>query len=47
MVFGDHVGQELLGEIVVREGIDFESEVDVLLGALEDGLAACDAGVVD
>ena len=31
----------------MAEGVDFEGQVDVLLCRLEDGLAACDSGVVD
>ena len=46
MVVGDHVWQELLGEEVVRESVDFEGQVDVLFCAFENGLAAHDAGVV-
>jgi hypothetical protein len=31
----------------VRKGVYFESQVDVFLGSVEDGLAARDARVVD
>lgn len=47
MVLGDHVWKELLSEIVVRKGVDLEGKVDVLFGAIEDRLAACDSCVVD
>lgn len=47
VVAGDQAGQELLGQDVVRDGVDVEGEADVLLGALEDGLSACDTGVED
>lgn len=43
----DHVGQELLSEVVVCERVDFEGQVDVLLSAVEDCAAARDTGVVD
>jgi hypothetical protein len=36
-----------VGEVVVRESVDFEGQVQVFLGGVEDGLAAGDAGVVD
>ena len=47
MVAGDHVGEELLREVVVGERVDFEGQVEVFLGGVEDGFAARDAGVVD
>lgn len=47
MVVRDHMWEELLGEVVVREGIDLECEVDVLLRGIEDGFAAGDAGIID
>lgn len=43
----DHVRQELLGEVVVGEGVDLEGQVEVFLGGVEDGLATGDAGIVD
>lgn len=43
----DHVREELMGEVVVGEGVDLEGQVDVFLGAVEDGAAARDAGIVD
>lgn len=36
-----------MGEVVVGKGVDFEGQVDVFLGAVEDGAAARDAGIVD
>lgn len=45
VVAGDEAGKELLGEDVVRDGVDVKCEPDVLLCGLEDGLSACDAGV--
>jgi hypothetical protein len=47
VVVGDHVRKELLREVVVRECVDLEGEVDVFLGAFEDGLAAYNTGIVD
>jgi hypothetical protein len=47
VVVGDHVWQELLGEVVVREGVDLEGQVDVELCGFEDRLAAHDTRVVD
>lgn len=47
VVAGDEAGKELLGEDVVRDGVDVEGEPDVLLGGLEDGLSAGNAGVQD
>jgi hypothetical protein len=43
----NHVRQELLGEVVVRKGIDLEGKADVLLGRLQDRLSSCDARIVD
>ena len=43
----DQGGHELAREMVVREGVDFEEEAGLRLGAAEDGAAAADAGVVD
>ena len=45
VVARDQARQELLGEQVVGDGVDVEGEADVLLGGLEDGLSARDAGV--
>lgn len=39
--------EELLGEVVVGESVHFEGEVEIFFGSVEDGFAACDAGVVD
>lgn len=47
VVAGDEAGKELLGEDVVRDGVDVKCEPDVLLCSLEDGLSASDAGVQD
>lgn len=47
MVAGDQGGEELVREQVVRDCVDVEGEADVLLGRVEDGLAARDAGVED
>lgn len=47
MVVLDHMWEELLGEVVVGEGVDLEGQVDVLLGAVEDCAAARDTRVVD
>lgn len=47
MVVRDHVWKELLCELVVRDGVDLEGETEVVVGGIEDGLAAREAGVVD
>jgi hypothetical protein len=47
MVVLDHRREELVGEPVVGESVDFESKSNILLGRVEHVLAACDAGVVD
>lgn len=39
--------EELLGEVVVREGIDFEGQIEILFGGVEDCFAAGDAGIAD
>jgi hypothetical protein len=47
VVRGDHGGHEFLGGPVVRQCVDVEGEADVLLGGVEDVLAAGNAGIVD
>lgn len=47
VVAGDHGGEKLLCEEVVADGVDVEGEADVVLGGVEDGLAARAAGIVD
>ena len=47
MIMRDHVGNELASELVVGDGVDAESDVEVGICVLEEGLAAADAGVED
>lgn len=47
VVLLDHVGEELLGEEVVAQRVHVEGKADVVLGRVEDGLAAGAASVVD
>lgn len=43
----DEVGEEFLGEEVVRDGVDVKCESDILLRGVENGLSAGNAGVED
>ena len=47
VVLPDHRGQELSNHPKVSQGVDFEGLADEVLGAVEDGGCAADAGVVD
>ena len=47
MVAVHHVREELLCQVVVGERVDFERQIEILLGSVEDSFAARDARVVD
>lgn len=43
----DHVGEKLLHHVPVGDGVDLKDLVEGLLGHVENGMRACDAGIVD
>ena len=46
MVVLNHAGEELLCEVVVAEGVDFEGEIDVFLGGIQYCFPARNASVL-